>query len=49
MPNDDLVAVWEQHLYSEFVARDVDAPTDTMVSDPCVNRCPDNDRRRGPR
>lgn len=40
MPNDDLVAVWEQHLYSEFVARDVDAPTDTMASDPCVNHVP---------
>jgi carboxymethylenebutenolidase len=40
MPNYDLVAVWEEHLRSEFVARDVDAPTDTMVPDACVNHVP---------
>jgi hypothetical protein len=36
MRNYDLVAVWEEHLRSEFVARDVDGPTDTMVPDACV-------------
>jgi carboxymethylenebutenolidase len=40
MPKYDLVAVWEEHLRSEFVARDVDAPTDTMVPDACVNHVP---------
>jgi len=40
MPNYDLVAVWEEHLRSEFVARDVNAPTDTMVPDACVNHVP---------
>ena len=40
MAKHDLVAVWEEHLRMEFVARDVDGPTDTMVSDPCVNHVP---------
>jgi carboxymethylenebutenolidase len=40
MAKHDLVAVWEEHLRMEFVARDVDAPTDTMVPDPCVNHVP---------
>jgi carboxymethylenebutenolidase len=40
MPNYDLVAVWEEHFRSEFVARDVNAPTDTMVPDACVNHVP---------
>lgn len=40
MPNHDLVATWEEHLRSEFVSRDADAPTDTMVSDPYVNHVP---------
>jgi carboxymethylenebutenolidase len=40
MPNDDLVAVWEEHLRAEFVARDVEAPTDTMVPDAYVNHVP---------
>jgi carboxymethylenebutenolidase len=39
VPN-DLVAVWEEHLRAEFVARDVDAPTDTMAPDACVNHVP---------
>jgi hypothetical protein len=37
MPNHDLVAVWEA-CRSEFEARDVDATTDTMVTDASVNR-----------
>jgi carboxymethylenebutenolidase len=40
MPNHDLVAVWEQHLRSEFVAHDVDAAMDTMVPDAYVNHVP---------
>jgi carboxymethylenebutenolidase len=40
MPNHNLVAIWEEHLRSEFVSRHVDAPTDTMVSDPYVNHVP---------
>src|SRR3981081_2539020 len=40
MPNYDLVAVWEEHLRSEFVARDVSPPTDTMVPDAYVNHVP---------
>jgi carboxymethylenebutenolidase len=35
-----LVAIWEAHLHAEFVARDGDTPTDTMVSDPYVNHIP---------
>src|SRR6266436_8734717 len=38
MPNQDLVAVWEEHLRSEFVAHD--ATMDTMVPDACVNHVP---------
>jgi len=37
MPNHDLIAVWEEHLRSEFVAHDADAAMDTMVPDACVN------------
>jgi carboxymethylenebutenolidase len=40
MPNHNLVAIWEEQLRSEFVSRDVDAPTDTMVPDPYVNHVP---------
>jgi hypothetical protein len=31
VPNHDLVAVWEEHLRSEFVAHDADAAMDTMA------------------
>jgi carboxymethylenebutenolidase len=40
MPNHNIVAIWDEHLRSEFVSRDTDAPTDTMVSDPYVNHVP---------
>jgi carboxymethylenebutenolidase len=40
MQNNDLVAVWEAHLQSEFEARDADAAIDTMVSEPYVNHVP---------
>src|SRR5258708_25992820 len=40
MPNHDLVAVWDEHLRSEFVARDVDGQTETMVRDACVSHVP---------
>src|SRR3984893_3388628 len=40
MPNRDLIAVWEEHLRSEFVAHDADAAMDTMVPDACVNHVP---------
>jgi carboxymethylenebutenolidase len=40
MPDHDLVAVWEKHLHSEFVAHDVDAAMNTMVPDACVNHVP---------
>ena len=40
MPNHDLIAVWEEHLRSEFVAHDADAAMDTMVPDACVNHVP---------
>ena len=40
MPNHNLIAVWEEHLRSEFVAHDADAAMDTMVPDACVNHVP---------
>jgi carboxymethylenebutenolidase len=40
MPSHDLVAIWEAHLHAEFVVRDVEAPTDTMVPEPRVNHVP---------
>ena len=40
MAEDDLVAVWEKHLASEFVERNPDAPTLTMSADPHVNHVP---------
>ena len=40
MPKHDLVAVWEEHLRSEFVAHDADAAMDTMVPDAYVNHVP---------
>lgn len=38
--SDNLVAIWEEHLRSEFVLRDGDTPTDTMVAVPYVNHVP---------
>jgi carboxymethylenebutenolidase len=40
MPHHDPLPVWEEHLRLEFVARDANALTDTMTSDPCVNHVP---------
>ncbi|MGC1304090.1 MAG: nuclear transport factor 2 family protein [Caulobacteraceae bacterium] len=40
MPNHDIVATWEEHLRTEFMPRDGDAPTNTMTSDPYVNHVP---------
>ena len=40
MPDDGLVAVWEEHLRQEFVARNPDGPTHTMVDDPELNHVP---------
>ena len=40
MANDDLVVVWEKHLGSEFVERDPDGPTLTMVADAHLNNVP---------
>jgi carboxymethylenebutenolidase len=40
MPNHNLVAIWEEHLRSEFVSHDLDALSDTMVSDPYLNHVP---------
>src|SRR3981189_3124010 len=40
MPKHDLVAVWEEHLRSEFVAHDAAAAMDTMVPDAYVNHVP---------
>lgn len=40
MAEHDLVAIWEEHLRREFVVRDVDAPTETMVADASVNHVP---------
>jgi carboxymethylenebutenolidase len=40
MQNHDLVAVWEEHLRSEFVAHDANAAMDTMAPDACVNHVP---------
>jgi carboxymethylenebutenolidase len=40
MTNHDLVAVWEEHLRLEFVARDADAPTNTMTPGAYVNHVP---------
>lgn len=35
-PHYDLAALWEAHLYSEFVDRNVDVSMDTMVDEPYV-------------
>jgi hypothetical protein len=43
MPNHDLVAVWQGDFRSQFVARNVDAATDTMVTASCVNHSPHPD------
>jgi carboxymethylenebutenolidase len=40
VPTHNLVAVWEKHLRSKFVARDADAAMDTMVPDAYVNHVP---------
>ena len=40
MPDQDLVAVWKEHLGQEFAVRNPDAPTHTMVADPEVNHVP---------
>lgn len=39
-PRYDLSALWEQHCYHEFAARDVDATMRTMVAEPYVNHIP---------
>jgi len=36
----DLTALWENHCYHEFAARDVDATMATMVAEPYVNHIP---------
>src|SRR5690606_34956705 len=36
-PHFDLAALWEQHVWQEFVARDADATIATMVPEPYVN------------
>ncbi len=36
----DLTALWENHCYHEFAARDVDATMATMVAEPYVNHVP---------
>lgn len=33
----DIVAVWEEHLGREFITREPEAPTDTMVAEAVVN------------
>ena len=40
MPDQDLVAVWEEHLGQEFAVRNPDTPTHTLVADPEVNHVP---------
>jgi len=40
MTKHDLVAIWDEHLRREFIVRDVDGPTETMVADACVNHVP---------
>ncbi len=39
-PHYDLSALWEQHTYLEFGARDAEATMRTMVADPYVNHIP---------
>ncbi len=39
-PHYDLAALWEQHCYYEFAARDVDKTMATMVAEPYVNHVP---------
>jgi carboxymethylenebutenolidase len=39
-PHYDLSALWEQHTYLEFGARDADATMRTMVAEPYVNHVP---------
>ncbi|HIL94943.1 MAG TPA: dienelactone hydrolase family protein [Pseudomonadales bacterium] len=36
----DLSALWDEHLYHEFLTRDVDATMATMVAEPYVNHVP---------
>ncbi len=40
MDKDKMIALWEQHLGAELVARDVDATMATMTPDPYVNHVP---------
>jgi carboxymethylenebutenolidase len=40
MPDDNLVALWEDHLQFEFETRDADATMATMVPEPYVNHIP---------
>ncbi len=40
MEESDIVALWEQHLAAELVAKDVNITMSTMVSDPYVNHVP---------
>jgi hypothetical protein len=40
MPAHDLVAVWEEHLWQKFAARNPDGQTHTMVADPDLNHVP---------
>ena len=39
-PHFNLSALWEEHCYQEFAARDVPATMKTMVADPYVNHIP---------
>lgn len=39
-PRYDLSALWDQHIYHEFVTRDVPATMATMVQEPYVNHVP---------
>lgn len=40
MEESDLVALWEQHLGAELIAKDVDTTMSTMVDEPYVNHVP---------
>ena len=37
---EEMVAVWEEHLKTEFITREPDAPPETMTSDAIVNCVP---------
>lgn len=40
MPDDDLVALWEAHIRTEFETRDVDGTMAAMVAQPYINHIP---------